>query len=190
MRLTFDTETTGKSDFKAAPDASHQPRIVQLGAILKDDSNHVVAEINLLVRPNGWTIPDEAAEIHGITTEQATRYGLKIETVIKLFMQLVKMCDLTVAHNSAFDELMVAGELMRAGFTEDLALFRSKSHYCTMQASTDLCKLPDMFGRPGKYKWPQLQEAHKHFFGVGFEGAHDAMADVRACDRVYCEIVK
>ncbi len=187
MRLTFDTETSGKCQFKLPPNHPTQPRIVQLGALLKDSENHVVAEINLLVKPVGFTIPDEAAAIHGITTEKALRYGLKIETVIKLFIQLVKMSDLIVAHNIAYDDLLVKGELMRAGYLDDLALFSSKPSYCTMQKTTDICKLPGKFG---SYKWPQLQEAYKHFFGAAFEGSHDAMADVKACDRVYCEINK
>lgn len=182
MRLTFDTETTGIANFKLPPNHPSQPRVIQLGAILKDDHNHVVAELNLLVKPVGFTIPDEAAAIHRITTEQALKYGLKIETVIKLFMQLVRMADLLVGFNIAYDDLLVKNELMRAGFTEDLAVYAGKRQYCAMQAATEVCKIP---GRFGKYKWPKLQEAHKHLFGVEFEAAHDAMADVRATDRVY-----
>jgi DNA polymerase III epsilon subunit-like protein len=51
-----------------------------------------------------------------------------------------------------------------------------------MKATTSICKLP---GKYGDYKWPKLQESHLHFFGKEFEGAHDAMADVRACAAVY-----
>lgn len=40
----------------------------------------------------------------------------------------------------------------------------------------------------GGYKNPNLQEAYKHFFGVEFEGAHDAMADVRACRDVFFKL--
>jgi len=35
------------------------------------------------------------------------------------------------------------------------------------------------------YKNPSLQEAYRHLFGRNFVGAHDAMADVRACRDVY-----
>lgn len=37
-------------------------------------------------------------------------------------------------------------------------------------------------------KWPTLQELHTFLFGVGFEGAHDALVDVRACAKCYWEI--
>jgi hypothetical protein len=58
-----------------------------------------------------------------------------------------------------------------------------------MKASTDLCKLPSQFKRGG-YKWPKLQEAYKHFFGEEFASAHDAMADLRACRRVFFHLLK
>ena len=35
------------------------------------------------------------------------------------------------------------------------------------------------------YKRPSLTETYRHFFGRDFDGAHDAMADVRACRDVY-----
>jgi len=182
MRLTYDWETTGLANFKAPPEDPSQPRGVQLGALLKDDDGNVVSEINLIVKPEGFTIPEAAANVHGITTEKALKYGLSIKGVLKLFIALVKMSDLLVGHNQTYDDLVMRGELIRAGFTDDLALFQSKPRYCTMQASTDILKIP---GKYGKSKWPNLQEAHKHFFGVGFDGAHDASADVRATDHVY-----
>ena len=37
MILFFDTETTGKADFKSSPDAAHQPRLVQFAALLMDE---------------------------------------------------------------------------------------------------------------------------------------------------------
>lgn len=34
-------------------------------------------------------------------------------------------------------------------------------------------------------KLPHLQEAHQHFLGKAFDGAHGALADAQACARVY-----
>ena len=58
---------------------------------------------------------------------------------------------------------------------------------CTMIRSTDYCQLP---GRYGKYKWPKLEELHFKLFGESFEGAHDALADIRATMRCYYEMEK
>jgi len=180
--LVFDTETTGKAEFRLPPEHPSQPHIVQLGAILYDDHTRVVAEVNLMVKPDGWTVPKEAADIHGITTERADQYGVAIKTVIMLFILLCRRAKISVAHNRAFDKLMVEIELIRLGLTKELEEFRAMEGFCTMEASTPICKLPGNYGR---FKWPKLQEAHQHFFGKEFDGAHNAMADVRACAAVY-----
>ena len=40
--------------------------------------------------------------------------------------------------------------------------------------------------RKGYHK---LIEAHTHFLGIGFDGAHDALVDVRACHRVHRHLI-
>lgn len=60
MHLIFDTETTGKAQFKLSPAHPTQPHIVQIGAQLLDDEFKVRGEINLIIRPDGWTVPKEA----------------------------------------------------------------------------------------------------------------------------------
>ena len=97
------------------------------------------------------------------------------------------MADLLVAHNLDFDRTMIVAELFRMRQWESLLAakqaFVEKPGFCTMKATTPICKLPGKFGND--YKWPKLQEAYKHLFNEEFQGAHDAMADVRACARVY-----
>lgn len=187
MEIVFDSETTGKCDFKKpAGDPSH-PHIVQLGAILYDENKRVVAEMNLIVKPDGWTVPKEAADIHGITTEMAEQYGLALKTVIKLFMVLCQRAKVSVAHNRPYDNLMVETALIRCGLTADLDSWRNMAGHCTMAEMTPVCNIPGRFGRP---KWPTLQEAYKHLFGEEFSGAHDAQADTRACARIRHEMVR
>jgi DNA polymerase-3 subunit epsilon len=176
MNLFFDTETSGKADFRAAPDAPHQPRLVQLAAILVDDAAKEIASLNLIISPDGFEIPKEASDIHGITTERAQAVGVPLQYAVWLFGSLFKTAQTIVAHNISFDLLVMQGECCRVPV--DLPM-RSKERFCTMQAMTPVCKLPGKFGND--YKWPKLQEAHIHAFGKEFEGAHDALADVRAC---------
>lgn len=178
MILFFDTETTGLPDFKKPHTDPSMPHIAQLGAILCDAAGRVVAEMNLIVRPNGYTIPSEASKIHGITQEMAEKYGLKIESVMGLFMAMADRASVIVAHNIDFDLKMVSASLHRLKLEPNRA---DCTFYCTMKSSTDTLKLPGNYG----FKWPSLQEAHTHFIGKPFEGAHDAMADVRACMAVY-----
>ena len=51
-----------------------------------------------------------------------------------------------------------------------------------MLSSMPVLKLP---GRYGNYKWPKLEEAYKFLVDpAGFEDAHDALVDVKACAAV------
>lgn len=75
MITFFDTETTSKADFRSPPDAPHQPRLVQFAALLCDDAGEEVSSVSIIIKPNGFTIPEEASKIHGITTEIANARG-------------------------------------------------------------------------------------------------------------------
>lgn len=178
MKLFFDTETTGKADFKASHEAKHQPHIVQLGAVLTEDDGTERASIDLIIKPDGWTIPEEAAAIHGITTEIAERCGVPLLHAASVFSRLLAQADTLVAHNIEFDVKMMRASFFRLGkpFSDD-----GKTFYCTMKAATDICRLPGLYG----YKWPTLQEAHVHFLKEEFKGAHSAIVDVLACKRIY-----
>lgn len=181
MILVFDSETTNLPDFHKQAEDPSQPHIVQLGAILYDSARHVVSEMNVLVRPDGWVISPETTAIHGITMEAATKYGLKLETAIKLFIAFADRAELLVAHNYSFDEKMVRRELHHLSLPSLAEAMRARANYCTMKSSTDILRIPG----PRGFKWPKLQEAHVHFLGHEFTGSHDAMADVRACAGIY-----
>ncbi len=182
MKLFFDTETTGKCDFRSGPADPRQPRIVQLAALLFEDSGTEIDSMNVIVAPKGWIIPDEAAAIHGITTERATKEGIGIAVALERFAGMMAKADCVVAHNVDFDALILSSEFIRDGGRFELL----PSRFCTMKSTTHLCKLPGMYG----YKWPKLTEAHRFFFGTELEGAHDALADVRACARIYFHLRK
>lgn len=185
--LFFDTETTDLPDFKKQATDPSQPHILQLAAILIDQTGLVLAEINLLVKPDGWTINPKAEAVHGISMERATKYGLKLGTVVKLFLALADKADLLVAHSFDFDEKMIRRELHHLGEPQTAEAFRDRKNHCTMKQGTALCKIPSA---RGGFKWPKLQELHGHLFGVGFEDAHDAMADIRATVRCFFEMNK
>jgi DNA polymerase-3 subunit epsilon len=181
MHLFLDTETTGIFNFRCPIDHPAQTRVVQLGMIMADEDRHAVAELNLLVKPDGWEIPAEASAVHGITTKMCERYGLPIKHILPLFTSLWSRADLLVAHSFAFDSNMLQREYFLMGLDGLGAVFAEKEHYCTMLSSTDILNLQGPYGA----KWPKLMEVYKHAFGKEFSGAHDAMADVRACQEVF-----
>lgn len=183
MYLVFDTETTGVPRNYRAPitDLQNWPRVIQLAWTLCDDDGTERAWAEHIIRPDGFQIPLDAARVHGITTERARAEGIPLQTVLDLFAEVAEQADLLVAHNIAFDEKVLGAEYLRAGRANALDGIR---RHCTMTSSVDLCRLPGPYG----YKWPRLAELHQTLFGSGFDGAHQAITDVRACARCYKEL--
>jgi DNA polymerase-3 subunit epsilon len=193
--LAFDTETTGLPDWGAPSDAKHQPHLVQLAMILLDDDLTERASVSLIVRPDGWVIPDDVAKIHGITTEMAERLGVPEKVATALYAQLLYGTGATVvAHNVKFDLRIMRIAMLRAGWAKDKLDARKPDSFCTLNAATPLVNLPPTpkmvaagFKKP---KPPKLSECIEFFFQETLVGAHDALVDVRACLRVYRHIVQ
>ena len=188
MFLFFDTETTGFPDDKAPVTALKQPHILQLAAILDGDEQRTFSSINLIINAGCGEVPPDAAKVHGISKAIYEKFGVSRITALAAFHGLVTAADVLIGHNIEFDLKMLKIAYARAGkvekFTSEVA---SKSQFCTMQSTTDIVKIP---GRRG-YKWPKLQEAYKALVNPqGFEGAHDAMADVKACRQVFYMLKK
>ena len=74
-------------------------------------------------------IPEEAARVHGITTEQALAEGRPLRDVLDAFVSAVESADLLVAHNLRFDEKIVGAELLRLRLPLDLEV---RPRVCTM----------------------------------------------------------
>lgn len=182
--LAYDTETTGLPSWKEPSESDNQPHLVQLAALVADtDTRQVIASIDLIVKPDGWTIPDEVAEIHGITTEYALEHGVPESEVYRTFMSLWNGRH-RIAHNRTFDQriLRIAGH--RFGTEAELEAWAEKdNHDCTMIMSRPICQIPNV-GKAG-IKAPNLAEAYKHFTGKDLVNAHTAMADTKACLDVY-----
>lgn len=181
--LTFDTETTGLVNSKLPKDHDDQPRICQIGLELSDSHGNIRSAVNLIVNP-GVPIPEGASRVHGITDDVAQKCGVAPELAVAMFQFLGGMADLLVAHNLDYDETVLFAEFKRCQRMPDVL---QKNKFCTMKATTNICKLPGKYG----YKWPKLIEAYKQLVDPkGFEGAHDAMADVRACRELFWKLVE
>lgn len=175
--LFFDCETTGLINFKLP--IEYTPRIVQLAALLTDENGLEYGSMNHIVKPSGYTIPYEAAKIHGITNEIALEKGIGIVEVVNVFRQLFDLADVMIAYNYAYDSRIIAAEAWRLGI-----MLQEKEQFCIMLAMTKICKIPHAKWK-NRMKWPKLQEAYEWCFGKKFDKAHDALADVRACRDVY-----
>ena len=181
--LFFDTETTGLPLRWNAPitDVANWPRLVQLAWIVYDTEKHITSKRNAIIRPEGYTIPVEAARIHGITTQVALEKGESLQEVLEEFSAEIDKAQVLVGHNISFDECIIGAEFERLRMMTSLFL---KPKYCTMKSSVDYCKLP---GKKG-FKAPKLSELHRILFGTGFEDAHNALADVEATAKCFLKL--
>ena len=183
MYLFFDTETTGIPRNYKAPvsDLGNWPRLVQIAWLLVDAENQEIECAEHIVKPDGFTIPADAAAVHGITTQIAATQGIELGRVLAAVSAGMGKASTLFAHNMSFDEKILGAEFLRAGLANRV---ESMQRRCTMQESTNYCRLPGRYG----FKWPSLQELHLKLFNQPLEGAHRALVDVRACARCYAEL--
>lgn len=188
--LFWDTETTGLVNKTQVASHPSQPHLVQLGVLLTTDTGSEVAAASLIVKPDGWTIPEGAAKVHGITTEIALAVGVPLAVAVAVFTNLRSRASGIVAHNIDFDEKVMGAAIHRTGRQPSSP--GPDARFCTMEMATPIVNLPPTtrmvatgFNKP---KPAQLGECVRFFFNEDLAGAHDAMVDVRACARVFFEI--
>lgn len=183
--LFFDTETSGLPLWKQPSEDPGQPHIVQLaGKVIDLDTRKCIHSLNTIVRPDGWEIGKDTSDIHGITQEYASDVGIKEEDALTLFLEFWDIVtNGRVAHGEPFDMRIIRIALKRYADDEYADIWKNGERQCTMRMATPICQLPTT-GR-GKYKFPKLAEAYRHFFDKEMENAHTAMGDVDACIAIY-----
>lgn len=193
-KLIFDTETTGFTQDKLPDEHPTQPKLVELGMKLTDDDGKMIQCASFIIKPEGWIIPIAASNVHGITTEMATKLGISRTIALATFCEWYNLADEVVAHNEEFDNKVMRANICQMGRDPNEKLNAAK-RTCTVLMAEPIMRLPPTakmiaagFGH--KFKKPNLTECVKYFFGETFEGAHRALNDVEQCARVYFEMLR
>lgn len=183
--LFFDTETTGLPKNWKAPisDIQNWPRLVQLAYQIFDEKGTKIKEKDIIIYPDGFSIPDDSYEIHRISNEKAISIGKPIIEVLKEFIEEINFVDVIVGHNLEYDLNIIGCELIRANLQSPL---NSKTKICTMKSSTNFCAIDGPYG----YKWPSLAELHLKLFNSTFEEAHNALIDINITSKCFWELEK
>ena len=115
MFLIFDTETTGLPKNWSAPitDSDNWPRCIQLAWQLHDANGALVEHKDFIIKPDGFDIPYESEQIHGISTALAQDQGVSLATVLDNFLAALAKAQYVVGHNVGFDVNVVGAELHR-----------------------------------------------------------------------------
>ena len=200
--LVFDTETTSLPQSKSiTPSALHLwPHTVQFSYVIFDTELNKIVKIkdSIIKVPDGFTISEENAKIHGITTEISLTKGVSLQPVLEEFFEDLKTVDHIVGHNVSFDINIVKVELhrliLKCSDVDEVIKFQdclkyldiSKNIHCTMQETIDYCaiEMKDKFGRPYK-KFPKLVELYQKMFGVTPKNLHNSLNDVIVCLRCF-----
>ena len=188
MYLIFDTETTGLPKRWDAPlsDSENWPRCIQIAWQIHDANGELVTHEDYLIQPDGFTIPFDSEQVHGISTALAEEQGVPLSQVLDRFHSALSEVDYVVGHNVSFDRNIMGAEFLRDG-REDVLDQKAVIDTCTEETAS-LCQLPG--GRGGKFKLPTLSELYDFLFQEGFEEAHNATADVEATTRVFLELLR
>lgn len=173
MYIAWDTETTGLPLIRTRPTLKNihkydTCRIVSLAAVKFSSRGREVASFHRIIKPEGYTVG--ATEVHGITHDYAMEHGSPFREVFKEFIEFVGSVETLVAHNSRFDENVLMSETLRLGLT----LPSSVEYVCTHEMHKEKMFSP-----------VKLIDLYTNIFGEGFDGAHDALNDARACGKVY-----
>jgi DNA polymerase-3 subunit epsilon len=158
MIITFDLETTGVDVAK--------DRIVQIAYVLLDDSGKAVAQNCTLVNPQ-IPIPAEASAVHGITNE-AVKDAPTFAQIAKAVAARFKGADVVTYNGNAFDVPLLINEFRRVGVPMPFDLSENgTSFYDGLVVERQLNR-------------NTLSATYKRYTGEELEGAHDALADVKA----------
>jgi DNA polymerase III epsilon subunit-like protein len=199
--LVFDSETTGLSKTQIiSPSTIHLwPHVVQFSYIVFDtESNEIVKIKDSIIKvPDGFTITEENAKIHGITTEISLTKGTSLLPVLEEFFADFDSADHIVGHNVSFDINMIKAELQRLIMNSSdkklqdylTTINTSTKFYCTMQETIELCgiEMKDKYGRSYK-KFPKLVELYQKMFNVTPKNLHNSLNDVIVCLRCFIKL--
>lgn len=140
--------------------------------------------VQRIIRPMDWTIPDDAAKIHGITQERALAEGESRREVLEWAYSRMIEADLAgiplVGFNLSYDLTMIDREFRRAQEIDGLGIGQVPASLMSIDAYV-LDKQADKY-RKGSRK---LINVAKHYgIALSEDDAHDASFDADASEKI------
>lgn len=161
--VAFDVETTGLS--------TQNDYIIQLAMVKFDrTTKEIIDTRNWYIEPaHTYEIAQGAFEAHGITKEFLKENGVSMKKICPEILDFVKDCDYLTYNGNSFDVKFLY---------KDMALF---GYEFPMEGKVFF----DAFTLYKVYHPNTLSAIYKNMTGKDLEGAHDALADVKATIEVF-----
>ena len=162
MYLIFDTETTGLPKSYKAPmtDSDNWPRAIQIAWQLHDELGQLVEQQDYLIKPDGFDIPYESEQIHGISTALAAQQGIPLKDVLEKFNEVLSRTKFLVGQNVGFDINVMGAEYYRLGVSPKNEALR----YHELDLDTYNFRTPK--GKEGTWIFDNLYEEDKNKLGI------------------------
>jgi DNA polymerase-3 subunit epsilon len=179
--VVFDLETTGVD--------VETDRIVTAFFGVLDRHGVVVKGYDFVVKPEGYIIPDEASDIHGVTTEYALANGDDGAGVVRRLAEaIMRYCREQglplVGHNLAYDLTLFDREVLR------YHPGRSVEKLLRGVTVVDTLVLDKHYDQYRKGKRTLIAAAEVYGVELSEEEAHGAQADAIASGRIFLKMLE
>lgn len=198
--LIIDCETNGlpidfRKDFTYL---DNWPRVLQVSWIVCGRNVPVlwgnfpqfyVETLNLIKRetknilPKDFVVDSKAELIHSLSTDFLKNVGEDLKGVLQKFIKDVQKCSLIIGHNLEFDLNVIKSEMLRCGI--DYNFTDGKKLFCTMENSTELCKIGSI-----PHKYPSLNELFLSCFEKKILIDHNSIFDAFLTMKCFNEMGK
>lgn len=185
--VVFDTETTGLPKFKRITAIDKEGNWPDLVSICWRVFDNKIETFNkyYIIKPEGWTIPEEASKIHGISHATAVKEGSNLRKVLLEFREDVLNAHMIVAHNLEFDKNVILSAF-RWRLNLPVIFWPTAAEFCTAEMTKAELKLPGNFPKSkDPYKLPRLNELYEDTFKIPAPpDDHSAVRDVDVLQQI------
>lgn len=185
MEFVFDIETSGlpksgnkrKTPEPSDLDAYETARIVSIAWFIIDSSTKdIIQQEYYIIKPEDFSIPEEATRIHNITDAFAKQNGISIASMFTRLDEALRRTNKIVSYNINFDYKILKSELIRHEEEKTVKELASKKQECVMLMSQKHLKM---------FAWPKLSVAYEAIIKQPIELAHNAHGDTLSCYQIY-----
>jgi DNA polymerase III epsilon subunit-like protein len=187
--IFLDSETTGKFLDGYPLGDPRQPKPVQIAYALFSPLGEELYATSAIIRPEeGWPpLTVEAFSKHGVSDEMRAK-GVSVRRVLHDLDGLAggrgAVCG---GHNVGYDIGVIQSTRVSLNCPAEGPADRL-AWVDTMLIGEAHCRIPGKDPSMPGFKFPSLEELHRHLFGDAPRDAHDALGDTRDAARCYFEL--